>query len=103
VDKETAHLNTETPVVNIHNTTARLFRQVAYYFIHKPQESLWHCFSQWDTPIWWDLKVGCVGSEVSKIRISVKDYVMKYVVYNCRNTVFENEKLCFYCGLITGF
>jgi hypothetical protein len=28
---------------------------------------------------------------------------MKYVVYNCRNTVFENEKLCFYCGLITGF
>jgi hypothetical protein len=37
------------------------------------------------------------------MKISVKDYVMKYVVYNCRNTVLEKEKLCFDCGGITGF
>jgi hypothetical protein len=40
--------------------------------------------NRWDTPIWWDLKVGWVGSEISKIRTTVNDYVMMYVTVQMR-------------------
>jgi hypothetical protein len=40
--------------------------------------------SWWDTLIMWDLKVGCVGNEVSKIRTSVNYYVMMYIIVEIR-------------------